>query len=136
MTSAIKLSLVSMLVLCLMFQHATAGYYCWIVCVRRCFWGHCWTVCARYCRSYYGKRSIQGPDENSKEIPVPTSFGEYDLNGDGGVTLDELAKALKVEEHAKGTEIAFQKADRNRDGKLNCEEFQDGPFLFNHRPTC
>ena len=69
-------------------------------------------------------------------MALPSTFGEYDLNGDGGVTLEELAKALKVQEHAEGTETAFKKADRDKDGKLTCEEFEDAPFVFNDRPTC
>ena len=137
MPSAIKLSLVSMLVLCVMFQHA-ASYRCWrcIRCGRRTIWGRCWYYCyVTYCCSW-GKRGIERPNEESKEIPLPSTFGEYDLNKDGGVTLEELAKALKVKEHAEGTEAAFQKADKNKDGQLNCEEFQESPFLFDSQPTC
>ena len=133
MSSAIKFSLVSMLVLCVMFQHATAG------CRFYCGWGCSWRGCAFRCYlrcSFWGKRSIQGPDGDSNEKPLPSKFGEYDLNKDGDITLEELAEALEVPEHAKGTEIAFRRADRNGDGKLDCEEFQDGPFVFNHRPTC
>ena len=133
MSSAIKLSLVSMLVLCLMFQHATAG--CRLYCGWRCSWLGCAFRC--YLRCFLrGKRSIQGPDGDSNKIPLPSKFGEYDLNKDGVVTLEELAEVLKVAEHAEGTEIAFRRADRNGDGKLNCEEFQDAPFVFIHRPTC
>ena len=139
MSSAIKLSLVSMLVLCVMFQHATATRYCryYIRCGWRCYWGRCYYRCYlyRYCYGL-GKRSIQGPDETSKEMALPSTFAEYDLNKDGGVTLEELAKALKVKEHAEGTEIAFHRADRNSDGQLNCEEFQDAPFVFTSKPTC
>ena len=135
MSSAIKFSLVSMLVLCVMFQHATACRLC-ICCRWQHFWGYYYYRCYLCCCSTYGKRSIEGADENSEEMPLPSTFGEYDLNKDGFVTLDELAKALKVEEHAEGTETAFGKADKNKDGKLNCEEFQDAPFAFNHEPTC
>ena len=135
MSSAIKLSLVSMLVLCVMFLHATAGCRLELYCGLRCSRRGCAFRCYLRCSSR-GKRSIRGPDGDSNEKPLPSKFGEYDLNKDGGVTLEELAEALEVAEHAEGTEIAFRRADRNGDGQLNCEEFQDGPFLFNHRPTC
>ena len=120
-----------------MFQHAAAGCGLCIYCRWSCYWGRCWFRCyLGYCCSGVGKRSIEAPDEGSNEMPLPSSFGEYDLNKDGGVTLEELAKALKVEEHASGTEMAFRRADRNGDGQLNCEEFEEAPFLFNHQPTC
>ena len=66
----------------------------------------------------------------------PNRFSECDLNGDGFLTLKELAKAANVKEHSKATIHAFNLADRNDDGKIDCQEFKVAPYLFEHRPTC
>ena len=50
--------------------------------------------------------------------------------------MKELAKATNVREHAKETEIAFNEADKNHDGQIDCAEFMRAPYLFAHRPTC
>ena len=60
----------------------------------------------------------------------------YDLNGDGAVSLELLAKAINVEVHSKETVEAFNLADKNDDGKIDCEEFKATLYLFKHRPTC
>ena len=132
MSSFIKSSLVSMLILCVMFQHAMAG--CGLVCGLRYSGGRWSYGCSLQCG--WGKRSIRGPVEDSGEIPLPSTFGKYDLNKDGGITLEEMATALNVVKHAEGTEIGFRKADRNSDGQIDCKEFMEAPFLFAHRPKC
>ena len=71
-----------------------------------------------------------------KQIPLPEKFDVYDVNADGRITLEELAKATNVREHAKGTEMAFNEADKNHDGQIDCAEFTKAPYLFAHRPTC
>ena len=133
MSSFIKLSLVSMLILCVMFQYATAGR-CYIVCAWKQYGSNYLYFCVRVCPS--GKRSFLGQNEDSNELPLPSTFAKYDQDKDGGVTLEEMAKALNVVKHAKGTEIAFRKADRNGDGKIDCDEFKEAPYLFAHRPKC
>ena len=117
-----------------MFQHAMAG--CRVICGVTCSLYGCSYGCRLHCS--WGKRSFLalGQNEDSNEIPLPSTFAKYDLNKDGGITLDELAKALNVAEHAKGTEIAFRKADGNGDGQIDCDEFKEAPYLFVHRPKC
>ena len=85
-------------------------------------------------RCTWGKRSIQ--DEKSTVTPFPERFLDYDINKDGKITLEELAKATNIKEHSKGTEEAFKEADRNQDGGVDCDEFITAPYLFKHRPTC
>ena len=138
MSSFIKLSLVSMLILCVMFQHATAKPLCYrIVCVYKSYGSGYIYVCARIivlCSS--GKRSFLGQNEDSNEVPLPSTFAKYDQDNDGGITLEEMAKMLSVEKSAKETVNAFRRADRNDDGKIDCDEFKEAPYLFAHRPKC
>ena len=132
--SFMKFSLVSLLILCVTFEQAMAG--CRVVCRRTCSWGRCSYGCHLRCR-WSGKRNhIPGRNENSKDVPFPSPFAKYDLDKDGGITLEELARALSVVEHAKATEKAFRRADRNGDGQIDCTEFKESPFLFAHRPKC
>ena len=126
--------MVSLLILCVTFEQAMAG--CRVVCGVRCSWSGCRYGCRLRCR-WSGKRNnVPGRNENSKNMPFPSPFAKYDLDKDGGITLEELARALNVVEHAKGTEKAFRKADRNGDGQIDCTEFKESPFLFAHRPKC
>ena len=136
MPSFIKLSLVFMLVLCITFDHTMAGCRLFLHCGRKCFLGGCSFKCEFRCR-WTGKRSsVPEPNEASNEMPLPSTFAKYDLDKDGGITLEELAKALNVMKHAKATEKAFRRADRNGDGQIDCDEFKESPFLFAHRPKC
>ena len=134
MSSFIKLSLVSMLVLCVTIKQAMAG--CRVVCGVRCSWNGCSYGCGLRCSWSWGKRNVPAPNKDSKEIPFPSTFAKYDLDKNGGITLEELAEALNVVVHAKETEKAFRKADRNGDGQIDCDEFKEAPFLFSHRPKC
>ena len=54
--------------------------------------------------------------EPATKAAPPSSFRDYDSNGDGMVTAEEF-RALG------GDEQAFLKADANRDNKLSSEEF-------------
>ena len=89
------------------------------------------TVCRVRCT--WGKRSIE---DKKVEKPFPDRFSDYDLNGDGALTLEELAKLTHVQADSKATLEAFHLADKNDDGKIDCEEFKTAPYLFKHRPTC
>ena len=68
--------------------------------------------------------------------PFPEKFENYDLDKDDAITLEELAQVINVEEHTKGTERAFHLADENEDGKIDCSEFKNAPYLFDHQPLC
>ena len=83
----------------------------------------------------WGKRSLI-QDEKNRVIPFPERFLDFDINKDGKITLEELAKATNIEKHSVGTEKAFKEADRNQDGGIDCDEFKTAPYLFKHQPTC
>ena len=101
-------------------------------CYLRCYIGYgCHVVCGVRCT--WGKRSI---DDKKADKPFPDRFSDYDLNGDGALTLEELAKLTHVQADSKSTVEAFHLADKNDDGKIDCEEFKAAPYLFKHRPTC
>ena len=68
--------------------------------------------------------------------PFPEKFEDYDHDKNGAITLEEFAQAMSAEEHAKGTERAFHLADENEDGKIDCSEFKNAPYLFEHQPSC
>ena len=110
-------------------------------CNAYCSWqydGNGWRrVCSLRCgvKCRWGKRSLT-QDEKNRIIPFPERFLDYDINKDGKITLEELAKATNIEEHSVGTEKAFKEADRNQDGGIDCDEFKTAPYLFKHQPTC
>lgn len=123
---------VFVVVLCSL-QLKAAGFGCRKYCYLRCGWLYCRWRCGFRCS---GKRGISSEDDVGEGGQLPQKFGVYDVNGDGRITLEELAKVTRVKKNAKGTKIAFGEADRNRDGYIDCEEFKRAPFLFAHRPTC
>jgi hypothetical protein len=104
---------------------------CSYSCSVQCF--PCRTVCRWRCT--WGKRSITD-DEPQNRLPFPDKFQNYDLDTSGKITLEELAKAISVDEHSKETLKAFKLADQNGDGGINCKEFEKAPYLFEHKPTC
>lgn len=107
---------------------------CYFRCHFDCSSGYgCQRVCTVVCSGSFGKRSIQ---ENEVKIPLPDRFDEYDLDGDSAISLEELAKATHVDAHSKAAIDAFNLADKNDDGKIDCREFNAAPYLFKHRPTC
>ena len=62
-----------------------------------------------------------------KSAPADVVFREFDINGDGFVTQDEIFSAQKIQ-HTQNwkmqTEDAFYLADADRDGRLNADEFR------------
>ena len=92
-------------------------------------------MCGVHCS--WGKRSaaIDKP-QNTVSLPFPDKFENYDLDGSGGITLEELATAISVEEHSKETLNGFQLADKDGDGQIDCSEFKAAPYLFEHQPSC
>ena len=133
MTSVYTLSIFTLLILCTMYSNVMA----------RCRWA-CWRSCYPFypygCRVYcgvrctWGKRSVS--DEQQNQLPFPNKFENYDLDKNGGITLEELAQAIRVDEHVKETVEAFKRADKNDDGQIDCSEFKHAPYLFEDSPTC
>lgn len=68
--------------------------------------------------------------------PFPETFDEYDLDKNKRITLEELAQELNVKQSDKETKEAFNLADENGDGELNCSEFTTAPYIFEHSPSC
>ena len=133
MISVYKLSVFTILILCTMYSSLTARGCRW-----RCRW-----VCEPWpCRltcgledCSWGKRSA-AIDKPQLTSPFPDKFENYDLDGSGGITLEELAKAIRVEEHSRETLKGFQLADKDGDGQIDCSEFKAAPYLFEHQPSC
>ena len=69
-------------------------------------------------------------------LAFPNKFENYDVDKSGGITLKELAEAVSVQEHFKETEKAFNVADKNGDGQIDCMEFKAAPYRFEDEPTC
>lgn len=133
MTSVCKLALFTILVLCTMYSTVEA-HHCRIIFIRVCRNGGCRIFVIRHCPSHLGKRSLN--DKPGKKVPFPDKFDNYDADKNGGITLEELAKTTKVNENAKLTRKAFQKADKDGDGQIDCSEFKAAPYLFAHQPSC
>ena len=130
-----KFFLVFAFVVCAVHFKPAMSAGCRVVCRLRCSWSGCRYRC--YLRCSGGKRSIsERNNDDAQRIPFPEKFGKYDLDKNGGITLEELAIAINVAKHAKGTEEAFRQADKDGDGQINCEEFMKAPYLFAHRPSC
>ena len=127
MTSVCKLSIFAILILCAMNSSVMA--FCGWSCGLQCF--PCRVVCGVRCS--LGKRSVIEPEN---QLPFPDKFQNYDLDKSGGITLRELAEAISVQEHSKETEKAFNLADKNGDGEIDCNEFKAAPYLFEHQPSC
>ncbi|CAB4014420.1 EF-hand calcium-binding domain-containing 1-like [Paramuricea clavata] len=131
MTSVHKLSVFTILILCTMYSSVTARgcrYQCGLVCFP------CRVQCSVRCT--WGKRSAIDKPQNTVRVPLPDQFENYDLDKSGGITLEELAEAINVEEHSKETVKAFQLADKDGDGQIDCSEFKAAPYLFAHEPSC
>ena len=89
-------------------------------------------VYQRYCRWFcWGKRSIPNTIDG-----FPCKFGEYDADKNGGISEDEFATALKMKREGTGLDSSFKTADKNKDGKIDCEEFKKAPFEFQCKPSC
>ncbi len=99
-----------------------------------CFPGGCRVQCEYRCT--WGKRSAIEEPQNTVRVPFPDKFENYDLDKSGEITLEELAKAIHVKEHTKETAKAFQLADKDGDGQIDCSEFKTAPYLFEHHPSC
>eukprot|EP00747_Dinoflagellata_sp_TGD_P219996 gnl/TRDRNA2_/TRDRNA2_92017_c0_seq1.p1 gnl/TRDRNA2_/TRDRNA2_92017_c0~~gnl/TRDRNA2_/TRDRNA2_92017_c0_seq1.p1 ORF type:complete len:354 (-),score=86.36 gnl/TRDRNA2_/TRDRNA2_92017_c0_seq1:100-1161(-) len=63
----------------------------------------------------------------TKAARLKAVFKKYDLNGDGVISRDELEAVLKALMHLPPAEIGavWLKLDKNRDGKIEYEEFID-----------
>ncbi len=131
MTSGYTLSVFTVLILCTMYSSVMARG-CYLQCGVQCF------PCRYYCRYVcsFGKRSSIDKGENTVQLPFPDKFENYDLDKSGGITLEELAKAISGEKHTKETVKAFLAADTDGDKKIDCSEFKAAPYLFAHDPTC
>ena len=134
-----KLAILTLVVLFAVCLSNVESLPCRIIYIRRCYlyrnsYGQLWLRCYFILiRRSYGKRTI----EHDKDVaPFPVQFDVYDINKDGQITLEELAKATNTKEHSEVTEKAFKEANKNVGDGIDCDEFKAAPFLFNHRTTC
>ncbi len=131
MTSGYTLSVFTVLILCTMYSSVMARD-CRLSCGVKCF--PCRYQCEYICS--WGKRSSIDKGEKKFQLPLPDKFENYDLDKSGGITLEELAKAIYVEKHSKEVVKAFLAADTDGDKKIDCSEFEAAPYLFEHKPSC
>jgi len=79
-----------------------------------------------YIQIYKGSKAtpIDPETEVAKQAKVLAIFKSWDVNGDGTISHDELKAALlKIGMHEKQIHAAFEKADANKDGLVDYEEF-------------
>ena len=113
------------------------GYRRYRVCRIKYFWIRPSCCRGRYVliRLYYcyytcssGKRSLEPP----VQMGFPCNFNEYDTNGDGEISKDELKNTLSLSEEDAGK--LFETLDKNEDGSVSCEELQSSDLEFKCKP--
>ena len=132
-----KFVLLTVLVLFVVCSNVEGG--CSWSCSVRCrvMWGRrrCGLSCRLRCSGgWRRKRSIQDQEEEFRLFP--NRFKDYDSNKDGVITIKEFAKAVDAKADSEGTKNAFNSADKDGDKKIDCKEFRNAPYLYNHDPTC
>jgi len=65
-------------------------------------------------------------------VPLPSRFHYYDLDGDGVLTLKELAKVTGTSR--KDARLPFEAADTDGDKRITPQEFDHAPWLFGELP--
>jgi len=68
----------------------------------------------------------------SDPVPLPSRFHYYDLDGNGFLTLKELAKVTGTSR--KDARLPFGAADADGNKRITFEEFNNAPWLFGALP--
>ena len=80
-----------------------------------------WVTACFYHGNCYGKRSSE-PEMN---IGFPCDFTKYDTDKDGKISEEQLMAVLHVNKSQAGDlDTAFDDADEDDDGSIDCEEFK------------
>ena len=142
MAISINLAVLVVFVLGSILYGSTDAFCCKRYCCKYGWWwgsGSCKRECVRCsdlcaARIGYGKRS--DVPKNLAIDPFPCKFDEYDADDSGGITIEEFAKALNAKVGEAQLGEAFQKADINKDGTINCRELSKAPFDFRCKVAC
>ena len=100
MFTSTKVALLALVILGAMCLVEGCVKHCQLVCIQKSGRIICVYGCHLHCR----RRREVPQNTTMQKKPFPEKFENYDLDKNGAITLEELAQAMHVEEHAKGTE--------------------------------